>query len=98
MADDGIFVALIDATLKIYEYIKTEGPKRGLYMQTSKTKVWWPTMSADLLKTFDCKVLCNENGSASEGITLLGAAFGTQLHLKTHFLNLCRKLKAFSHP
>ncbi len=38
MSDDGTFVPPIDAALKLYEYIKTEGPKRGLYMQKSKTK------------------------------------------------------------
>ncbi len=73
-ADDGTFVAPIDNALKIYEYIKTKGPSRGLYMQASKTKVWWPTMSAKLLKNFDCNVLCNENGDAVDGITLLGSA------------------------
>ncbi len=36
MADDGTFVAPIDNALKIYEYIKTKGPSRGLYMQASK--------------------------------------------------------------
>ncbi len=47
--------------------------------------------SANLLKTFDCKVLCNENGDAADGITLVGAAFGSQSHFQAHFLKFVSK-------
>ncbi len=85
MADDGNVVAPIYVARKIYEYIKSEGPPQGLHMKVTTTKVWWPTMSSDLLHEFDCNVLCNRDETATEEITLLGAAFGSPSHIRSHF-------------
>ncbi len=85
MPDDGNVVALIDVAQKIYKYIKSEGPPQDLHMKVTKTKVWWPTTSSDLLQKFDCNVLCNRDETAAEGITLLGAAFGCPSHIRSHF-------------
>ncbi len=38
MADDGNFGAPIKDILKLYEYIKNEGPAYGLHIQESKRK------------------------------------------------------------
>ncbi len=84
-------VAPIDVAQKIYEYIKSEGPPQGLHMKGTKTKVWWPTMSSDLLEKFDCNVLCNRDGTAAEEITLLGAAFGSPSHIRSHFSKFVSK-------
>ncbi len=51
MADDGNVVAPIDVAQNIYKYIKIEGPPQGVHIKVIKTKIWWPTMSSDLLKT-----------------------------------------------
>ncbi len=98
MADDGNVVAPIDVAQKIYEYSKSEGPLQGLHMKVIKTKVWWPTISSDLLQKFDCNVLCTRDGTAAEGITLLGAAFGSTSHIRSHFAKFVSKTEASSYP
>ncbi len=88
MADDGNVVAPIDVAQKIHEYIKSEGPPQGLHMKVTKTNVWCPTRSSDLLENFDCNVLCNMDGTAAERITLLGAEFGSPSHIRSHFFKI----------
>ncbi len=94
MADDGNAVAPIDVAQLIYEYIKSEGPHQGLHVKVTKTKVWWPTMSSDLLQKFDCNVLCNRDGTAAEGITLLGAAFDSPSHICSYFSKFVSKTES----
>ncbi len=51
-------------------------------------------MSPDLLDIVDCNVLCNRNGTAAEGITLLGTAFGSHSHIRSHFSKLVSKTES----
>ncbi len=51
-------------------------------------------MSSDLLKNFDCNVLCNRDGTAAEGITLLGAAFGFPSPIRSQFSKFVSKTES----
>ncbi len=51
-------------------------------------------MSSDLLENFDCNVLCNRDGTAAEGTTLLGAAFGSPSHILSHFSKFVSKTES----
>ncbi len=63
-------------------------------MKVTKTKVWRPTMSSDILEKFECNVLCNREGTAAEGITLLGAALGSPSHIRSQFSKFVSKTES----
>ncbi len=71
--------------------MKSEGPPQGLHMKETKTKVWWPTVSSDLLENF----IATSSATGTEpGISLVGAAFGSPSHIRSHFSKFFSKTKS----
>ncbi len=94
MAYDGKYRGLNRSRQKYKIIYWRAGPSRGHHLKVSKTKVWWPTMSPDLLENLDRNVLCNRNGPVAEVLTLLGAAFGSHSHIRSHFSKLVSKTES----
>ncbi len=91
-----IHVAPVQDALKIYEYIKAEGPSYGLHIQQSKTKVWWPKMTSRLLNKFDCKVLQDDGGDTRTRSNPLRRGLWLSILHENSFFHTLRKIERHS--
>jgi hypothetical protein len=41
--DDGTIIGHKDDVFKVFELLRTEGPKIGLHLNVKKNEIWWPS-------------------------------------------------------
>ena len=70
---------------KVFQFIESEGPARGLVLNVKKSEIWWPTRTGS--DPFPGEVDRVENA----GVKLLGAPIGSR-EFTTEFVK--KKLKA----
>ena len=83
--DDGTIIGDVDDVFKVFQFIESEGPARGLFLNVKKNEIWWPTRASS--DPFPAEVDRVENA----GVKLLGAPIGSR-EFTTEFVK--KKLKA----
>ena len=75
--DDGGDVADV---FKVFQFIESEGPARGLVLNVKKNEIWWPTRASS--DSFPADVEREDNA----GVKLLGAPIGSR-----EFTSVCNE-------
>ena len=83
--DDGTIIGDVEDVFKVFQFIESEGPARGLFLNVKKNEIWWPTRASS--DPFPAEVDRVENA----GVKLLGAPIGSR-EFTTEFVK--KKLKA----
>lgn len=87
-ADDGTIIGRIDEVAKALKILNTEGPTHQFFLNPAKTRVFWPSLSPDLLLplTTVAPLHVIEDG----GLELLGAPIGSDSFMTQY---ITRKLQ-----
>ena len=75
----------VEDVIKVFQFIESEGPARGLVLNVKKSEIWWPSRASS--DPFPAEVDRVDNA----GVKLLGAPIGSR-EFTTEFVK--KKLKA----
>jgi hypothetical protein len=77
--DDGVLVGPTDEVRRALDYIASNGPEYGLFINEAKCSLFWPNEKVNNWTDFPAPIL-----RSNDGMVLLGAPIGTRDFCETY--------------